>query len=85
MTNQERYALLGKLQGVLRAMGFPSIVVVVDRVDEPHRINGSPELMRALLWPLLDNKFLKHPGLGLKLLLPAELVPFIDRENRDFH
>ena len=43
--------------------------VARQRVDEPHLINGSVEQMRAMLWPMLDNKFLKHPGLGFKLLL----------------
>ena len=61
------------------------MVVLVDRVDEPYLINGSAGLMRAMIWPMLDNKLLKHPGLGLKLLLPAELVDFVDREDRDFH
>ena len=28
---------------------------------------------------------MKHPGVGLKLLLPTDLVDFIDREDRDFH
>jgi hypothetical protein len=41
--------------------------------------------MKALLWPMLDNKFLKHPGLGLKMLLPIELTRFIEREERDFY
>lgn len=80
----DRYALLGKLQGVLRSMRFDGIIVLVDRVDEPYLINGSTELMRALVWPMLDNKFLKHPGLGLKLLLPIELERLLDRESRDF-
>ena len=64
---------LAKLQNVLRTLGFSGIVVLVDRVDEPYLINGSAELMRALVWPLLDNKLLKHPGIGFKLLLPSEL------------
>jgi hypothetical protein len=81
----DRYELLAKLQNVLVALGFPGIVVLVDRVDEPYLINGSAELMRALVWPLLDNKLLKHPGVGLKLLLPDDLVEFLDREDRDFH
>jgi hypothetical protein len=34
---------------------------------------------------MLDNKFLKHPGLGLKLMLPIELTRFIEREERDFY
>ncbi|MBN1910031.1 MAG: hypothetical protein JW818_09855 [Pirellulales bacterium] len=81
----DRYEMLGKLQGVLTALGLPGMVVLVDRVDEPYLINGSAELMRALVWPLLDNKLLKHPGLGLKLLLPAELLDFVDHEEPAFH
>jgi hypothetical protein len=81
----DRYELLAKLQGVLRALKIEGIEVLVDRVDEPYLINGSTDLMRLLVWPMLDNKFLKHPGLGLKLLLPIELERLIDREDRDFH
>jgi hypothetical protein len=80
----DRYELLVKLQGILRSLGYTGIVVLVDRVDEPHLINGSAEPMRALLWPMLDNKFLKHPGMGFKLLLPIELSRFIEREDNDF-
>lgn len=81
----DRYELLTKLQGVLRSMHIDGVLVLVDRVDEPYLINGSTDLMRALVWPMLDNKFLKHPGLGLKLLMPSELEQLIDRESRDFH
>jgi hypothetical protein len=81
----DRYELLAKFQGVLRSMHIDGITVLVDRVDEPYLINGSTDLMRALVWPMLDNKLLKHPGLGIKLLLPIELERLIDREDRDFH
>ena len=81
----DRYEMLAKLQAILGEMGFSGIVVLVDRVDEPYLITGSAELMRALVWPLLDNKLLKHPGLGLKLLLPDELLRFVDREDASFH
>jgi hypothetical protein len=81
----DRYELLAKFQGILKSLGFRGIVVLVDRVDEPHLINGSVEQMRALLWPMLDNKFLKHPGMGFKLLLPIELSQFLEREDRDFY
>lgn len=80
----DRYELLGKLQGVLKQLRYHGVVVLVDRLDEPHLINGSADLMRAFLWPMLDNKFLKHPGMGLKLLLPEELSRFIEREEQDF-
>ena len=59
--SDDRYELLAKLQGVLATLGFPGIIVLVDRVDEPYLINGSAELMRALVWPLLDNKLLEAP------------------------
>jgi hypothetical protein len=81
----DRYEMLLKLQGVLKSFGYDGVIVLVDRVDEPHLINGSAELMRDLLWPMLDNKFLKHPGLGVKMMLPIELSRFIDREERDFY
>ncbi len=80
----DRYELLYKFQGLLKACGFSSIVVLVDRVDEPHLINGSLENMRGLVWSMLDNKFLKQPGLGLKMLLPIELADFVEGESRDF-
>lgn len=82
--SDDRYELLTKFQAVLQALGYGGVFVLVDRVDEPHLINGSAELMRALVWPLLDNKFLKHPGIGTKLLLPAELKYFVDREGKEF-
>jgi hypothetical protein len=81
----DRYELLAKLQGILRSMRIDGIIVLVDRVDEPYLINGSTDLMRAFIWPLLDNKLLKHPGLGIKLLLPIELERLVDREDHDFH
>jgi hypothetical protein len=80
-----RYQFLDKLQSVLRSLQFDGIIAIVDRVDEPYLINGSSDLMQALVWPMLDNKFLKHPGLGLKLLLPVELERRVDRQERDFH
>ena len=81
----DRYELLAKFQGVLKSLGFEGVVVLVDRVDEPHLITGSVERMKALVWSMLDNKFLKQPGLGLKLLLPRELVDYMQREDRDFY
>jgi hypothetical protein len=84
-STDDRYEMLMKLQGILQTLGMRGILVLVDRLDEPHLINGSAELMKALLWPMLDNKFLKHPGMGLKIMAPIELTRFIDREDRDFY
>lgn len=84
-STDDRYEMLNKLQRILETLGFAGMLVLVDRIDEPHLINGSAEHMKALIWPMLDNKFLKHPGLGLKLMLPSELVPYIDREENSFY
>ncbi|MCG8586834.1 MAG: hypothetical protein MI757_19190 [Pirellulales bacterium] len=81
----DRYELLHKLQGILEKLNYRGMLVLVDRVDEPHLVNGSAEHMKALLWPMLDNKFLKAPGVGFKLLLPIELGQIIDREGRAFY
>jgi hypothetical protein len=84
-STDDRYELFMKLQGLLGQLGHSGMIVLVDRLDEPHLVNGSAELMKALLWPMLDNKFLKHPGIGIKLMLPIELTRFIEREERDFY
>jgi len=83
--SDDRYELLTKLQNILDALGFESITVLVDRVDEPHLINGSPERMKALLWSMFDNKFLKHAGIGFKLLLPIEVSFYLTREDKEFY
>lgn len=83
--SDDRYELMLKLQSLVRRFGYNSLIVLVDRVDEPHLINGSPERMRDLLWPMFDNKFLKHPGIGFKLLLPAEVTYYLNREQKEFY
>ena len=83
--SDDRYELLSKLQRLLKPMGFTSIIVLVDRVDEPHLINGSAERMRDFLWSMFDNKFLKHPGIGFKMLLPRDVVYFLNREEKEFY
>lgn len=83
--SDDRYESFQKLQSILKSLGFTGILVVVDRVDEPHLINGSAERMRDLLWPMFDNKFLKHPGIGFKLLLPIEVSWFLAKADREFY
>ncbi len=46
-------------------------------------IGGKAELMRRFVWPILDNKLLKHPGIGFKLMLPRELHRDVERESRE--
>lgn len=81
----DRYELLQKFQSVLKQLGFTGTIVLFDRIDEPHLTGGKPELMRRFVWPLLDNKLLKHPGLGFKMMLPQELYRDMEREPREFH
>ena len=82
---EERYELLRKFEGVLNTLGYKGIVVLIDRVDEPQQVEGDPRKMRAFIWPLLDNKFLRHPGIGFKLLLPIELAYYLEKENKEFY
>lgn len=81
----DRYELLQKFQSLIGRLGFTGTIVLVDRVDEPHLTGGRTDMMRRFVWPLLDNKLLKHPGLGLKLMLPQELHRDVEREGREFH
>lgn len=79
-----RYQLSARLLAVLRELGFTGITILVDRVDEPALIKGDPEKMKALVWPMLDNKFLQQEHIGIKLLLPIELRHILRREDPDF-
>ncbi len=80
-----RYAMFGRLLNVLRPFGYRSILILVDRVDEPTLINGEPDRMQAFVWPLLNNKFLQQDQVGLKLLLPLELRYMLNRETAEFY
>ncbi len=81
---ESRYAVLGKLRSVLQAMNYSSMLVLIDRVDEPSLIRGDSERMRAVVWPLMDNKFLQMPGVAVKALLPIELRYELFRESSGF-
>ena len=41
--------------------------------------------MKDFLWSMFDNKFLKHPGIGFKMLLPRDVVYFLNREEKEFY
>ena len=53
-------------------------------MDEPTLINGDTSRMRAIVWPLLNNKFLQQDDFALKLLLPLELRHELFRETSGF-
>ena len=79
-----RYELLGRLQRLIRGLGFVSITVLIDRVDEPSLVNGNPQKMRNLMWPLFTHKILQQDGLGIKMLLPIELGYELRKQDADF-
>jgi hypothetical protein len=79
-----RYELTHRFLRLLRAFDHTGMIVLVDRVDEPTLVAGRPERMRALVWPLLESKFLQQDGVGVKLLLPIELRYLVHRESSDF-
>lgn len=81
---ESRYAMLGRLKRVLALYGYHGMVIVVDRVDEPTLVGGDPDRMRAVVWPMLHNKFLQQEGVGIKLLLPIELRHELFRESSSF-
>ena len=83
-SDEVRYAMLDRLRRVLNAFGYASAVIIIDRVDEPTLISGDPDRMRAVIWPLLNNKFLQQPWLGVKMLLPMELRHALFRESAAF-
>ncbi len=80
-----RYELLSKFLELLEKLQYRGMMVLMDRVDEPSRINGAPEKMRLFVWPMLDSKLLRYPGIGFKMLLPIQLASFLPREDRAFH
>ncbi len=86
MTNSDepRYAMLERLRRVLKHLNYASAVVVLDRVDEPTLIAGDPDRMKAVVWPMMHNKFLQQPGLAIKMLLPIELRHALFRESAAF-
>lgn len=79
-----RYALFARLRAALAPLGIGSLIVVVDRIDEPTLVSGDADRMRAVVWPMLNNKFLQMERVGFKLLLPIELRHALFRESSAF-
>jgi len=83
-SDEQRYAMLNRLLGVLRSLGCSAVLVVVDRVDEPTLVSGDARRMQAIVWPMLNNKFLQQEGFAVKMLLPVELRHALFRESSAF-
>ncbi|MBK7404900.1 MAG: hypothetical protein IPJ41_09775 [Phycisphaerales bacterium] len=83
-TDETRYAMLDRLKRVLALLGYRGVMVLVDRIDEPTLVSGDPERMRAVVWPMFNNKFLQQEAFGLKMLLPIELRYALFKESSAF-
>lgn len=83
-SDEVRYRLFDRLRNVLKALGFAGVVIIIDRVDEPTLISGDYDRMRAVVWPMLNNKFLQQDGVGVKMLLPVELRYALYKESAAF-
>ncbi|HAI12739.1 MAG TPA: hypothetical protein DCM28_13610 [Phycisphaerales bacterium] len=79
-----RYELTSNLMEIIPTLGYTGMMVLVDRLDEPTVISSNAERMRSVLWPMLDNKFLQQPNIGMKMLLPIELRHMLVRESPAF-
>ncbi len=83
-SREARYRLTARLLDILRPMGYVGMMVLIDRVDEPTLVTGKASRMKAVIWPMFDNKFLQQNGLGMKMLLPIELRHELFRESSNF-
>lgn len=83
-SDDTRYALLAKFRRAMSGLGVSGIMVLMDRLDEPTLISGDPARMRAVVWPMFNNKFLQQEGIGFKMLLPIELRHELFRERAGF-
>ncbi|MEZ6242363.1 MAG: hypothetical protein R3B57_04905 [Phycisphaerales bacterium] len=83
-SDEQRYELLARLLRVAGVFGYSGALVVLDRVDEPTLISGDADRMKAVVWPLLSNKFLQLEDVGVKMLLPIELRYALFRESSAF-
>ena len=79
-----RYQLFRRFVSALAELGFAGMIIFVDRMDEPTLVHGDTARMKAITWPMFDNKFLKQDRVGLKLLLPLELRYEVNRESASF-
>ncbi|MEX0618375.1 MAG: hypothetical protein WDZ76_01675 [Pseudohongiellaceae bacterium] len=79
-----RYDMTARFLGVIEALGYSSLIVLVDRIDEPVLVHGDAKRMRLLVWPMLNNKFLQQEGVGIKMLMPIELSQMLAAEDVDF-
>lgn len=80
----KRYEATKRFLKIIGHLGYGSMTVFIDRLDEPVLINSDSERMRKLVWPMLNNKFLQQEGFGAKMLLPLEIGHRLEGADPDF-
>lgn len=80
----KRYEATKRFLQIIESLGYRSLTVFIDRLDEPVMVNSDSERMRKLVWPMLNNKFLQQEGFGAKMLLPLELGRLLESADPDF-
>jgi hypothetical protein len=83
-SDDTRFAMVQRLLRVIRPLGYRSLLVLFDRVDEPTLINGDAKRMKMIAWPMMNNKFLQQDHFGIKMLLPLDLKHELFRESAEF-
>jgi hypothetical protein len=83
-SDEQRYAMLARMRRFIESFGYTGIMIIIDRVDEPTLVNGDPDRMRSVIWPLMNNKFLQLEHVGIKMLLPIELRHALFKESSAF-
>lgn len=81
---EARYNLTRRVVRILNAFGYGSLVVLIDRVDEPVLINGDAQRMKKFVWPMMNNKFLQQEHVAIKMLLPIEVAQQLPGESAEF-
>jgi len=79
-----RYEMMERLLRVVRPFGYENAVVLIDRIDEPTLVNGETDRMKAVVFPLFNNKFLQQDHYAFKMMLPLELRHELFRQNENF-
>ncbi|MFN0059077.1 MAG: hypothetical protein ACKVX7_11515 [Planctomycetota bacterium] len=82
--DESRYQLLDRFRRAIAPLGYVHVLVLFDRLDEPTLVSGDTRRMRAVAWPLFNNKFLQQPGFAIKMMLPLELRHELRRESSEF-
>ncbi|MFP4156156.1 MAG: hypothetical protein ACLFU4_00895 [Opitutales bacterium] len=80
----KRYEATKRFLQIIKQLGYTSLTVFIDRLDEPVMIHSDSERMRKLVWPMLNNKFLQQESFGAKMLLPLELGHLLEGADDAF-